>query len=62
MEKLRYSSAILVLGIRWRLVVSFTYLPRYTLYPLLDRRLIESERYGEQKNILLMPRIEREIV
>jgi hypothetical protein len=53
----RYSSTILVLGTRWRWVVSFTPLPLYLLYPL-DRRLGEpqnrSRPCGEEKSTRIM--------
>jgi hypothetical protein len=54
MGEWRYSSTIINLGTRWRLVVSFTPLP---LYPLdrLDTRLDGSQsrsaRHGEEKNL-----------
>jgi hypothetical protein len=57
----RYSSTILDLGSRWKLVVSFTSRPLYSRgnsygYPL-DRRLGGSQswsgRYEEEKNLAL---------
>jgi hypothetical protein len=63
MGERRYSSSILVLGIRWRLVASFTPLPIYTRgkspqYPF-DRRLggpqSRSGQYGENRTQAVQP-------
>jgi hypothetical protein len=56
-----YSSTILDLGTRLSLVVSFTFRSLYTMY-LLHRRLGGSQsrsgRYGVEKNLLPLPRID----
>jgi hypothetical protein len=64
--ELRYSSTILVLGTRWRLVLRFTLLPLYLPGkepPVpMDRRMVESHswsgRCGVEKNVLPLPGIE----
>jgi hypothetical protein len=61
MEEWRYSSTVLILGVRWRRVVSFTPLPLYrrgnnTLYVLVSPRA--GEDVMENRKISLLDRIE----
>jgi hypothetical protein len=66
MGEWRYSSKILDLGTKWRLVVSLKLRPHYSQRKkpryLLDRRLVgpesRSERYRIEKNLIPLPGIE----